>query len=118
MARPRKEKRPAKEIKVVVPDNFSHWLQIKDSLLKSLQDRKGVFLLSKKFYLTLTACGNSEDFEEERRAYGLAPPLVLKPLNTDSEESVKIKKDLYTCLMGGCCSTLNNREKVTSYIPR
>ena len=117
MARPRREIRPAKRIKVEVPENFNHWLQIKHSLLKSLKDKKGVFMLSKKFYLTLTAHENSGDFEEERRAYGLAPPLVLKPLDTDSEESVKIKKDLYTCLMGGCCSTLTNREKVTSYVP-
>ena len=112
-----KQKRSAKEAEIDSPTSYNHWLQLKETLIQTLLIKKGVYNVSKKFNMTLMAAGESEEFEEERRAYGLAPPLALKVLKTDSEEIRTAKNNLYTCVMGIYCCTPTNRDRNPSFVP-
>jgi len=118
MAQPQKEQKPAKEVQFDTPTDFNHWLKIKAGILAGLRKPScAVYPLSKKFHLSLKAGGDSEEFEEERRAYGLAAPLHLKALASDSEEARLVKENLHKCVLEPYCSSKSNRDLLMSDIP-
>ena len=94
------------------PLNYQSWKEWKSRFMSSVKSRgeEGIFPLAKVFNEVLSNCEPGQRMEIEKRAYGLAPPEILRPLQSDQEGKLELKKKLYRCCLVGICSWRRGKD--------
>ena len=91
---------------------YKKWLVIKKRILWQLQKEKSrIYVLAKQFSSTLKQCIDCDEIEAERRAYGLAPPLILKEQPNDQDKVKDLKKRLFKCIRKSECPQRDLKNK-------